>query len=141
MADNKISKIRAEIEKRYNENIARKTGLANIRANECLGILHFIDSMQEEPISEDFEEEFERAWLDYLETKPFRYSYDKDRLKEIAHRFANWQKQKMMKNAVSGHIGQTVNGILRVLSDEVDDELGFEAGDKVKVIIIKEADL
>jgi hypothetical protein len=34
MTDNKISKIRAEIEKRYNENMARKTGLANILNNK-----------------------------------------------------------------------------------------------------------
>ena len=47
-------------------------------------------------------------------------------------------KQQMLKNAVSGHIGQTVNGLLRALSDEVDDDLGFEAGNKVKLIIIKE---
>ena len=48
------------------------------------------------------------------------------------------QKQQMMKDAVSGKVGQTINGMLKVLSDEFFGDLGFKAGDKVKLIIIKE---
>ena len=44
----------------------------------------------------------------------------------------------MMKDAVSGKVGQTINGMLKVLSDEFFGDLGFKAGDKVKLIIIKE---
>jgi hypothetical protein len=49
MTDNRIEKIRAEIERRYNEYMAKDSELAAIRADECLGILSYIDSMQEEP--------------------------------------------------------------------------------------------
>lgn len=45
----KVQKIRAEIIRRYNEYMAKDSELAAIRADECLGILSYIDSMQEEP--------------------------------------------------------------------------------------------
>lgn len=43
-------KIRAEIERRYNEYMAKDSELAAIRADECLGILSYIDSMQEDHV-------------------------------------------------------------------------------------------
>ena len=43
-----------------------------------------------------------------------------------------------MKEAISVHVGQTINGMLRALSDETFGDMGFTAGDKVKLIIIKE---
>ena len=84
-----------------------------------------IHECKEEPVSKIiFDGNFNKSWF----ANP-----------ELAFKAgAYWQKEQMKKNAVSGHIGQTVNGILRVLSNKVDDELGFEAGDKVKLIIIKE---
>lgn len=45
----KLDKLVAEIERRYNEYMAKDLELAAIRADECLDILSFIDSMQEEP--------------------------------------------------------------------------------------------
>jgi hypothetical protein len=56
----------------------------------------------------------------------------------MAIHFANWQKQQMMAKAVDGHVGQTINGMLRALSDETFGDMGFMAGDKVKLIILKE---
>ena len=50
-------KIRAEIERRYNEYMAKDSELAAIRADECLGILSYIDSMQEESTIPDIVDE------------------------------------------------------------------------------------
>ena len=47
-------------------------------------------------------------------------------------------EQQLIVNAVDGHVGQTINGMLRALSDETYGDMGFTAGDKVKLIIIKE---
>jgi hypothetical protein len=56
----KVQKIRAEIERRYNEYMAKDSELAAIRADECLDILSYIDSMQEEPTTS--------VWHDASET-------------------------------------------------------------------------
>ena len=98
---------------------------------------HFFElglkAQKNEPVSEDLEEAANEYAKDYLFTpKP-------QRAPNIHFiNGANWQKQQMMKNAVSGHVGQTINGMLRALSDETFGDMGFTAGDKVKLIIIKE---
>ena len=96
-------------------------------------LLAFMNSLPNEPVSEDLEEAANEYAKDYLFTpKP-------QRAPNIHFiNGANWQKQQMMKNAVSGHVGQTINGMLRALSDETFGDMGFTAGDKVKLIIIKE---
>ena len=52
----------------------------------------------EEPISEDLLDEIHNRWEDDPHTKWPKCPY-KD-FKNIAHHFADWQKQKMMKDAV-----------------------------------------
>lgn len=146
----KVQKIREEVKIVVNRRLNLLNGDYFDLNKETEGftneIMDTIDSLQEEPISEEFEKALAEEWQGYIDRGAATVDALEDNTQELAfakgfYRGANWQKQQMMKNVVSGHIGQTVNGILRVLSDEVDDELGFEAGDKVKVIIIKEADL
>lgn len=98
---------------------------------EAIGMA--VKALQKEPVSEDLEEAANEYAKDYLFTpKP-------QRAPNIHFiNGANWQKQQMMKNAVSGHVGQTINGMLRALSDETFGDVGFTAGDKVKLIILKE---
>jgi len=55
----------------------------------------------------------------------------------IARHFAQWQKEQMMKDAVEGEVVKTIDGSLRV-SSYIFKREGFEFGDKVKVIIVKE---
>jgi hypothetical protein len=88
----------------------------------------------EEPVSEDLEEELSA----YVNSEEYLNNIGTSGLLLIARHFADWQKQQMMKEAVSGHVGQTINGMLRALSDETFGDMGFTAGDKVKLIIIKE---
>jgi hypothetical protein len=93
-----------------------------------------IDSMQEEPINEDLEEELSA----YVNSEEYLNNIGTSGLLLIARHFADWQKQQMMAKAVDGHVGQTINGMLRALSDETFGDMGFTAGDKVKLIIIKQ---
>ena len=70
-------------------------------------------SLQEEPVSEDLENELDKfirgyftvdkEQLDKLGVKEsdFMYSMGKHNLLDIARHFANWQKNRMMKDAVN----------------------------------------
>jgi hypothetical protein len=125
--------------------------LHECREDMCKKFLSFIDYTQEksinngldlgcgviwkdvEPVSEDLEEAA-RKYFKQLNDTCF---IDSDIIRTFKAG-ANWQKQQMMKEAVSGHVGQTINGMLRALSDETFGDMGFTAGDKVKLIIIKE---
>jgi hypothetical protein len=88
----------------------------------------------EEPVNEDLEEELSA----YVNSEEYLNNIGTSGLLLIARHFADWQKRQIMKEAVSGHVGQTINGMLRALSDETFGDMGFTAGDKVKLIIIKE---
>ena len=87
----------------------------------------------QEPVSEDLKEEMNKMFPILGHTASTKLGFY-----DTASHFANWQKQQMMKEAVSGHVGQTINGMLRALSDETFGDMGFTAGDKVKLIILKE---
>ena len=138
--------------------------LHECREDVCKKFLSFIDYTQEksinngldlgcgviwkdvEPASEDFKIALEKKvreaqdWT-YIEEEggecPLNEEFGADDLEEFAMWGANWQKQQMMKEAVSGHVGQTINGMLRALSDETFGDMGFTAGDQVTLIIIK----
>lgn len=161
-------KIRAEIERRMKASAKIEeeykgidkdlSAKAQLKAAEYQSMLVFIDSMQEEPVSEDLEKE-----MDYLSKRYPEVSFAK--LSRIAVHVANWQKkqcnneanhalveqiktqqlcyekgmadmkQQMMKTAVDKRIE---TNFLRAYLCLYVDELGFETGDEVKVIIIKE---
>lgn len=125
-------KIRVEIERRLK-------GLSD----GCVGqrfayqtLLSFIDSLQEEPVSEELEEEID-AWCQNVITGlPI--------VKEAARHFADWQKQQMMKDAVHAIVDSpfrmefpNIYPDYRELKDYCDKN-GIKDDDKVKLIIIKE---
>lgn len=118
-------KIRAEIDKRLK-------GLSD----SCVGqryayqtLLSFIDSMQEDSVSEELEDEID-AWCRKVITGlPI--------VKEAARHFAGWQKEQMIKDAVDGEV--TYGKSLSIPSlGYVLDKNGLDFGDKVKLIIIKQ---
>ena len=113
----------------------------------CLDIAEWQKQKDSIPVSEDLEEagkgwlkpQLDKSYANYGEAKMMELThFDGYAMLDAIEYGIEYGKQQMLKNAVSGHIGQTVNGLLRALSDEVDDDLGFEAGNKVKLIIIKE---
>ena len=138
MTDKQI--IRAEVERMMAEVMKFYETECNEGNEEVTGspmaytrlqmLLSFIDSMPEEPASDDFEAE----WVEYFK---YRGSVLTVNIKSLARHFANWQRKQMMKDAVSAEVigaGSKESCILRAV--EFSD--GFKYGDKVKIIIIKE---
>lgn len=82
----------------------------------------------EEPVSEDLESEVRKY-------APIYYK-DGD-ISKLAHHFVNWQKQKMMKDAIKGYVNQVEypGSTWIELSDNPKD---LKNGDNVKIKIIKE---
>ena len=79
MTDNRIEKIRAEIERRYNYHKDHADDYAGTehfwKANEDRELLSFIDSMQEEPAIPDIVDEH---WWEMLGEEPKKCMYSKD---------------------------------------------------------------
>ena len=96
-------KIRAEIERRMKTceeafNTCPSTAFGS-RIDSYKALLSFIDSLPEEPVSEDLEEEIENYIKDSLAIKfP---TTDKEQKKAdiryIARHFADWQRKQLMK--------------------------------------------
>ena len=84
-------------------------------------------SDQEEPVNENLEEE----WKRYITSE--EYLKDIPGGLPVARHFANWQKQQMMKAAVEGQITLNEMGDPCVMLPS-----GFNAGDEVKLIVLKE---
>ena len=90
----------------------------------------------EKPMQEGLEEEMDR----FFETMPVleHENIFEDTFKNIARHFAQWQRQKMLKEAVEGTIvdaGFDDHTALVSIPDKRDDE-----GDKVRVIVIPKED-
>lgn len=143
----KLAKIRAEVERlrhlhqmKYqqldtNDNMCLvECGKRNL----CNELLSFIDSLQEEPVSEDFKQ-FEETYLDK----------EKDEILCIYDRHAGlvdgaqWQKQQIMNGSTTRvvHIGEDLCPFIRryELAFDIKSQVqDVKDGDKVKVIIIKE---
>ena len=188
----KVQKIREEVErlKGWNNNVRNSTRHMTLQEEDFnmgkhssyLEILDFIDSLQEEPVSIDFEQELYKAFgqvKDFtLGMRIAKWFYDmgknsqepvSDELEDAASRYAkeeysrknpatlpdrciccyapimyafrygaNWQKERMMKEAVKGGCFSYRNGYKHISCD-IDEKLtDIKLGDKVKLVIIKE---
>lgn len=151
----KAELIRHEIEKRRDHNLAIGNPLFAAMAEEDIELLLFIDSMQkesvsdeqpsvilygltgsvgspkEEPVSEDLEVELKN----YLNSDEYINTLGVSGYLLIARHFANWQKNKMMEDAVDGEVGYWNQ---RGLSVNMDLPRTLKEDDKVKLVIIKE---
>ena len=117
-------KIRAEVYRRFIEAGKHDGVIAETREDELSSLLDFIDSLPEEPVSEDLKK-FAEEWDESL--------YRSDAV--IAG--AKWHKQQMMKDAIEGYVD------MLEFPDKTWIELSaipmdLKDGDKVKLIIIKE---
>jgi hypothetical protein len=131
----KVQKIREEVEKlRIKNTEAFDCGCDGTKCAgydmACDDILSFIDSMQEEPVSEDLEEAADNALNNVLNTHEI---VNVRSCLEMFRFGANWKKEQLIKEAI--------NGIARPDDGEVWCDLrpfNFKDGDKLKLIIIKE---
>lgn len=129
-----VEQIKTEI-KRWKKELRLSTSCEAKYRREMLDDLsEFIDSLPKEPIEEDLEKEFNR-FLDEIEGTPRMY-HSEERIewgKDIAHHFAEWQKEQMMKDAIPARVsfGQVVLQERPISTSVAKD------GDKVKIIIVK----
>ena len=98
----------------------------------------YIDSLQEEPVSEDLKE-FE---VEYIEREKDNIVCVYDRHAGLVDG-AKWQKQQMMKDAIEAEIinWASVFTSIKVIEPERAEAMikeKFDIGDKVKLIIVKE---
>ena len=91
-------------------------------------ILPYIDSLQEEPASE----ELEKFVRDYREK--YWYPDDIDKFIGFARRVARWQREQMMKDAVDAFI---YKGGIRLKEWPLPEKYGKHLA-PIKLIIIKE---
>ena len=102
----------------------------------------------EEPSGKDLDEEIARFFVDKLGFQRHgevleidNLSIHVDDLLHIARHFANWQKQQMMKNAITctveRHYDKRIGKYLT--PDIVLNEPAYKEGDNVKLIIVKES--
>ena len=147
MSTNKIDLVRAEIERRIEELQPCNTR-ENLRAHGAIAgyyqILSFINSMQEEPVSEDLEEACEQLAENARKHKAETSSpfYSQTDYRQGVVDGAKWQKAKLMKDATPVTVYIDVGGYpyipqLELYDYDKDVPLAKE-GDKYKVILIKE---
>lgn len=103
------------------------------RWNELNHLLLFIDSMQEEPVSEDLEEAAMMHYKDVMERKIIT-GLETANMTSFKTG-AKWQKEQLMAKAVDGEVGYWNQRGLSVLMSLPRE---FEEDDKCKIILIKE---
>ena len=81
-----------------------------------------------EPVSEELESEIQRYYVDWDEHPEYV---------QTARHFAKWQKEQMMAKAVDGEVTHGKSLAIPSLGYRLDKE-GFDFGDKVKVLVVKE---
>ena len=139
-------KILAEIESELSL-IAKDNLYDEGRWNELNHLKLFINSLPEEPVSEDLKEAADKyateVYNKYLNDE--NTIKDKDGLEILTEAFtagAQWQKKQMMKDAVSGKVTSRFPLASDPFYSDVEVYLNFtnrlSEGDKVKVIIIKD---
>lgn len=128
-------KIRAYIEKLHKEH--RGSEGDSIFRRALRTVLFYIDSMQEEPASEDLDE----AVNNYIKENGYDGLDSREEVKYIANHFAQWQKEQMMAKAIDATIEEPEPLLWEVLG-ELEGlfvvENNLHDGDGVKVIIVKE---
>ena len=150
-------KIRAWVKRR--EELLR-AACKHSEADEMVGLLSYIDSMQEKPVSDklgginnaliqdrcvqeypvcdDLEEEIG----EFISASIVGIQYCRHAIvewgKRVARHFTNWQKQQMMAEAVDVTIAIPYQNSEGGYTQLVDSKKGLPFGDNIKVLVIKE---
>lgn len=148
---NKVQKIRNEVERLQNELIQeREKGYGSDVDDACIlelqNVLTFIDSLQEEPVSEELEE----AAIMYAKeeynhknpaTLPDRCIGCYTPLMYAFKDGAKWQKEQMLEKAFNGYVIEDIEegeGDFLLSTEYLPKSIGLKDQQKVKVIVIKE---
>lgn len=144
----KVQKIREELA-RLKEDTSiglneHENGVEQGRMEIIDALSIFLDSMQEEPVSEDLEKaskewlipQLDKSYANYGETKMMELThFDGYAMLDAIEFGVKWKEQQMMAKAIDGEVGYWN---LRGLSVNVELPRSVNEGDKVKVIVIKE---
>ena len=105
-------------------------------------ILYFIDSLPNEPVSEDFKNEYTRFIRKQLDRyfpndeDEFIYENDwEDTMKACAEHFSEWQMEQGKSKEVI--VGLSTNKLICEISEDTLNQLGVNPGDKVIIQIRK----
>lgn len=124
-----VEKIRKKIEERRDDYRKSNDFISSVKSNLCSQLLSYIDSLQEESVSEELKK-FADEWDESL--------YRSDAV--IAG--AKWKEEQMMKKAVEREVKVDAGGYPYIdateLYDYENDKPLAKEGDKIKIIIIKE---
>lgn len=130
---NKVEKIKADIDRLQETTMdENRNFLSSYHEGIFDGlsmIENFIDSLEEEPVSNDLEEAAVEAFKHIVDS-------DKNNFLEIFKAGAEWQKEKMMEDTVDGEIYFNMDYLQYHINTE--PLAHFHHGDKVKLIIVKE---
>ena len=136
-----IIKAKAEIERRISNLVQTAEEENDLKLNypehygiiqgyrAALSVLESIQKETDETVSDDLNE----AAIEYFKEA---LSTGNDSKLDAFRAGANWQKQKMMKDAMEGYITLTMIGTPSVAATIPENKYDFE--DKIKLIIIKE---
>jgi len=156
----KVQKIREKVEKRYEcwkekESNSHSIEL-EIRMSECQHLLLMLNSLQEEPVSEELEEtankDYENALnsvaVNFMEAQGITPNLYAEQIIRAVKHGAQWQKEQMMTKAVEAVVSQVPcsneiilynpSSVYKYSLPQEMNKLGLNKGDKVKLVIIKE---
>jgi hypothetical protein len=111
----KVQKIREEVERLQNELIQEKgKGFGSDTDDACIlelqNVLTYIDSLQEEPVSEDFENALAEEWKGYNDRGAAKVDALEDNTQELAFAkgfYRGWHYKK--EEPVSDDLGEYIN--------------------------------
>ena len=117
---NKAELIRHEIEKRRVHNLAIGNPLFAAMAEEDIELLCFIDSLQEEPVSEDLEEAIDTYLKSYWGGEKEKQEWPF--LKKTVIYFAKWQKEHLWKPADGDDLPEIDREVIALTQPYPNDE-------------------
>ena len=143
----KVQKIREEVVRLQNELIQEKekdygSDVDDACILELQNVLTYIDSLQEEPVSDNLEE----AAKEYVTKEGYLAGLHYNSMVRSFKAGAKWQKEQMMKEAISGEVkeglavgyfGWEDSGWIETDTFHI-EKYALKANDKVKLIIFKE---
>ena len=125
-----VEKIRKKIEERRDDYRKSNDFISSVKSNLCSQLLSYIDSLQEEPISENLETEANRLFGD-CKVRKGAFCLG-----------VNWKEQQMMQDAIEREVKVDAGGYPFIEATELYDYENkkplAKEGDKIKIIIIKE---
>jgi len=151
----KVQKIREVIEKRYEcwreKELNSHSIESEIRMSECQHLLLMLDSLQEEPVSDELEgaskewlaPQLDKSYTNYGEAKMMELThFDGYAMLDAIEFGANWYKKQMIKDAYEREVKVDAGGYpyipqMELYDYDKDIPLAKE-GDRYKVILIKE---